>query len=72
MAAQLGRVLWWLGLIVGGGCFLFVWWASSNTAIHYGHASQEDWVIGAAIGAIPISIGRVCRCVLSGETHIVS
>jgi len=67
MAARLGRALWWLGTILGVGCFLFVWWASTTVPVHNGYASQDDLVLGLILGAIPILIGWVCHYVLSGE-----
>jgi hypothetical protein len=62
--------LWWLGLILGVGCFLGMWWLSTTVPVHQGRVSQEDLMFGAIFGAVPIVIGWLCRYVLSGETKI--
>ena len=70
MAARLGRALWQLGLILGVGLFVFACWASTTVPIHSGHATLEDVVLGAIVGAALIVIGWLCRYGLSGETKI--
>lgn len=63
MAARLGDVLWWLGLLLGAAVGLFILAASSGP--------RDDAVLFAALyGVVPASIGWVCRYILSGKKSL--
>ena len=62
MAARLGDVLWWMGLLLGGG----VWIAL--LALAHGVGPIDEAVFWASlIAALPIGFGYLCRYVLSGK-----
>src|SRR5215470_19226455 len=62
MAVRLGDVLWWLGLLLGGG----VW--TGLLVLAYSAGPIDEAVFWASlIAALPIGFGYLCRYVLSGK-----
>jgi hypothetical protein len=43
MAPRLGRVLWWLGLTLGVGCFLGMWLLSTPSLSTKGARAKMMW-----------------------------
>jgi len=62
MAVRLGDVLWWLGLLLGGG----VW--TGLLVLAYSAGPIDEAVFWASlIAALPIGFGYLCRYILSGK-----
>ena len=62
MAVGLGDVLWWLGLLLGGG----VW--TGLLVLAYSAGPIDEAVFWASlIAALPIGFGYLCRYILSGN-----
>ena len=62
MAVRLGDVLWWLGLLLGGG----VW--TGLLVLAYSAGPIDEAVFWASlIAALPIGFGYLCRYILSGN-----
>jgi len=62
MAVGLGDVLWWLGLLLGGG----VW--TGLLVLAYRAGPIDEAVFWASlIAALPIGFGYLCRYILSGK-----
>jgi hypothetical protein len=66
MAARLGRVLYWLGCIIGAVVVLVV---VAVAFINPGLAEDRGIIVGLGIvlGAISWGIGRALRYILAGE-----
>ena len=61
MAVRLGDVLWWLGLLLGGG----VW--TGLLVVAYSAGPIDEAVFWASlIAALPIGFGYLCNYILSG------
>jgi hypothetical protein len=63
MAARLGYLLWWLGLLIGLpaiGLAIYSW----NTAVH---PNAYEAVFFATVGAVVILIGRGLRFLFAGD-----
>jgi hypothetical protein len=62
MVVRLGDVLWWLGLLLGGG----VW--TGILVLAYSAGPIDEAVFWASlIAALPIGFGYLCRYILSGK-----
>ena len=62
MVVRLGDVLWWLGLLLGGG----VW--TGLLVLAYRAGPIDEAVFWASlIAALPIGFGYLCRYILSGK-----
>jgi hypothetical protein len=62
MGVPLGNVLWWLGLLVGGGV-----WIALLALAHSAGPIDEAVFWASLIAALPIGFGTICRCILSGK-----
>ena len=62
MAVRLGDVLWWLGLLLGGGV-----WVALLALAHSAGPIDEAVFWASLIAALPIGFGYLCRYILSGK-----
>src|SRR5215831_4910735 len=62
MAVRLGDVLWWLGLLLGGGV-----WTGLLVLAHSAGPIDEAVFWASLIAALPIGFGYLCRHILSGK-----
>jgi hypothetical protein len=62
MAARLGDVLWWVGLLVGGGV-----WIALLALAHSAGPFDEAVFWASLIAALPIGFGYLCRYILPGK-----
>jgi hypothetical protein len=61
VAAPLGNVLWWLGIIIGGGAAALMYFVADGP-----YHPQNEWMLLSIIAGVPIGIGWACRYVLAG------
>ena len=62
MAVRLGDVLWWLGLLLGGGV-----WVALLALAHSAGPIDEAVFWASLIAALPIGFGFLCRYILSAK-----
>jgi hypothetical protein len=62
MAVRLGDVLWWFGLLLGGGV-----WVALLALAHSAGPIDEAVFWASLIAALPIGFGYLCRYILSGK-----
>ena len=62
MAVRLGDVLWWVGLLLGGGV-----WVALLALAHSAGPIDEAVFWASLIAALPIGFGHLCRYILSGK-----
>ena len=62
MAVRLGDVLWWLGLVLGGGA-----WIAVLALAHSAGPIDEALFWASLIALLPIGFGCLCRYTLSSK-----
>jgi len=62
MAVRLGDVLWWVGLLLGGGV-----WVALLALAHSTGPIDEAVFWASLIAALPIGFGFLCRYILSAK-----
>ena len=62
MAVRLGNVLWWMGLLLGGGV-----WTGLLVLPHTAGPIDEAVFWASLIAALPIGFGWICHYILSGK-----
>jgi hypothetical protein len=63
MAVRSGNVLWWMGLLLGGGV-----WIALLVLAHSAGPIDEAVFWASLIAALPIGFGYLCHYILSGKT----